>query len=585
MEAEKNQESDDCMSTDMEAANTVRYLQLHCLATTASLQMAVREVLVPATAARPQEEYHYDSDDSVLDLDEEYPDLAERVVQWRAAHQGAACTPLWRPSDFGRPERSHFNKLPDLRELLNQAEEARARKRVPVQSVAPTPLPFASIRDLDRQCQQRHVQTMAKRQSSPLDGEQRKRAKTPLQPDPYDAPDVGRGRAEHNQSRDHGRSRTRVDRQLELDQTRSKSRKRLKSRWRSKSRKRSKSRRRSKSRKRDGGRERDKYEPRRPGVWPSQRERGMPDLSPRSTAQKDVRGAGHSALSNDLSKFLKLKNEVVKNAQSYIRRRATVIFRTLSPDHEAVKCLSAFGDQAQKFAAEVLTTIEWGTQHWKLQEAFPVPVIPRWLRMPEFTQTTTLLRGELPLMPTGGHFEDIRVRCPAMWSWMTVLLQYWQDHMTPHLYGGRFRHISDLAATVIRDINPWLPHQARFGWGYVAMNATLWIDQRDHFSMEHLEEWAEQKEQECALNDLERDTEVVYRARIIRMQEDKILADSKEAAAKDLPPERRAARVERQAGAMPRKFHKYECHPLPRLGPKSGWQMYKPRYAPTIPNA
>ena len=156
-------------------------------------------------------------------------------------------------------------------------------------------------------------------------------------------------------------------------------------------------------------------------------------------------------------------------------------------------------------------------------------------------------------MPTGGHFKDIRVCYPAMWSWMTVLLQYWQDHLTPHLYGGRFRCISDLVATVIRDINPWLPHQARFGWGYVAMNATLWIDQWDHFSLEHLEEWAEQKEQECALNDLERYTEVVYRARIIRMQEDKVLADSKEAAAKDLPPERRVARTERQAGATPRK--------------------------------
>ena len=256
---------------------------------------------------------------------------------------------------------------------------------------------------------------------------------------------------------------------------------------------------------------------------------------------------------NDLSKFLKLKDEVVKNAQSYIRRHATIIFHTLSPDHEAVKCLSAFGDQAQKFAAEVLATVEWGTQHWKLQETFPVPVIPRWLQTPEFTQTTTPLRGELPLMPMGGHFEDIRMRCLAMWSWMAVLLQYWQDHMTPHLYGGRFHRISDLAATVIQDINPWLPHQACFGWGYVAMNATLWIDQRDHFSMEHLEEWAEQKEQECTLNDLERDTKVVYRACIIRMQEDKILTDSKEAAMKDLPPERWAARAERQASATPRR--------------------------------
>ena len=172
LEAEENQESDDGMSTDTETTNTVRRLQLHCPAATALLQMAVRKALVPATAARPQEEYYYDSDDSVLDLDEEYPDLAERVMQWRAARQSAACTAPWWPSDFGRPEQSHFNKLPDLRELLNQAEEATALKRVPIQSVAPTPLPFTSIRDLDRQRQQRHDQMMAKRQSSPLDGEQ-----------------------------------------------------------------------------------------------------------------------------------------------------------------------------------------------------------------------------------------------------------------------------------------------------------------------------------------------------------------------------------------------------------------------------
>ena len=176
------------------------------------------------------------------------------------------------PSDFSRPEQSHFNKLPDLRELLNQAEEAKARKWVPVQSVAPMPLPFTSVRDLDRQCQQRHDQMMAKRQSSPLDGKQQKRARTPLQPDSYDAPDVGCSQAEQNQSWDPGRSRTRVNCQSELDQAHSKSRKRSKSHLRSKSQKRSKSRRRSKSRKRDGGRERDKHEPRRPGVWPSQRE-------------------------------------------------------------------------------------------------------------------------------------------------------------------------------------------------------------------------------------------------------------------------------------------------------------------------
>ena len=87
----------------------------------------------------------------------------------------------------------------------------------------------------------------------------------------------------------------------------------------------------------------------------------------------------------------------------------------------------------------------------------------------------------------------------------------------------------------------------------MAMNTRLWIDLQDHFGMEHHDEWTEHKEQECALNDLERDTEVVYRARIKRRQEDKLIADSKEAATKNLPPERRAARAERQAGATPRK--------------------------------
>ena len=89
LDVQENQESNDCVSTDTEAANTVRCLQLHCPAAKASLQMAVHEALAPATATRPQEEeYQYDSDDSVLDLDEEYLGLAEWVMQWRAGPSG-----------------------------------------------------------------------------------------------------------------------------------------------------------------------------------------------------------------------------------------------------------------------------------------------------------------------------------------------------------------------------------------------------------------------------------------------------------------------------------------------------------------
>ena len=50
LDVQENQESDDCTSTNTEAANTVRNLQLHCPVATVSLQMAVREALAPATA-------------------------------------------------------------------------------------------------------------------------------------------------------------------------------------------------------------------------------------------------------------------------------------------------------------------------------------------------------------------------------------------------------------------------------------------------------------------------------------------------------------------------------------------------------
>ena len=152
--------------------------------------------------------------------------------------------------------------------------------------------------------------------------------------------------------------------------------------------------------------------------------------------------------------FLKLKEEVTKWPQGYVARRAKHIACSLTPDHEAVKCLVAFGENALKYAREVLATIEWGTQHWKLQESFPVPYVPRWLWMPELMQTMMPLRGELPLIPSRTHLEDICIHSPATWAWIAVLLQYWQDHMSRQLYRGHFRQASDLANTLICDIKP-----------------------------------------------------------------------------------------------------------------------------------
>ena len=131
---------------------------------TTSLQRAVCDKLMPATAPRPQdpEEFYYDSDDSVLDLDEEYPGLGEHIIEWQATRRGTTSLPGWHPPDFGQLEQSCYEKEPDLWEILNQARQARAVGNVPVQSVAPMLLPVTSVRDKDLQCQQHFDQTMAK---------------------------------------------------------------------------------------------------------------------------------------------------------------------------------------------------------------------------------------------------------------------------------------------------------------------------------------------------------------------------------------------------------------------------------------
>ena len=69
------------------------------------LQGAVCDTLTPATAPRLQEEeYYYDLDDSVLNLDEEYLGLAQQIVEWQAAQWGAASMLAWHSSDFAQLE-------------------------------------------------------------------------------------------------------------------------------------------------------------------------------------------------------------------------------------------------------------------------------------------------------------------------------------------------------------------------------------------------------------------------------------------------------------------------------------------------
>ena len=99
------------MSTDTVAATMVRQHKVNDPIASASLQGAVHDRLMLAMTPRLQEqdEYYYNSDDSVLDLDEEYLGLVEHIVEWQAAPMLT-----WCPPNFGQLERSCYDKEPDL---------------------------------------------------------------------------------------------------------------------------------------------------------------------------------------------------------------------------------------------------------------------------------------------------------------------------------------------------------------------------------------------------------------------------------------------------------------------------------------
>ena len=68
----------------------------------------------------------------------------------------------------------------------------------------------------------------------------------------------------------------------------------------------------------------------------------------------------------------------------------------------------------------------------------------------------------------------------------------------------------------------------------------------------HHAEWEGQKLLTHSLNDLECNTEVIYWEHLMKRENDELAADSREATAKELPPDRQVACAERQARAMPR---------------------------------
>ena len=93
-------------------------------------------------------------------------------------------------------------------------------------------------------------------------------------------------------------------------------------------------------------------------------------------------------------KAKKLKKEVTKRPQEYIKHRTLAIASGLTNKHPEVRSHLAFGEDGIGYTAKILAIIEWVTQQWKLGKPNPVLIVPSWLRTMEALPTTTPVRGE-----------------------------------------------------------------------------------------------------------------------------------------------------------------------------------------------
>ena len=78
----------------------------------------------------------------------------------------------------------------------------------------------------------------------------------------------------------------------------------------------------------------------------------------------------------------------------------------------------------------------------------------------------------------------------------------------------------------------------------MAAHATLWLDMRDQFADEHHSKWEGHKLLMRSLNDLEHNTEVIYQESLMKRENDELTANSREATAKELLPDRQVAHAE-----------------------------------------
>ena len=249
-----------------------------------------------------------------------------------------------------------------------------------------------------------------------------------------------------------------------------------------------------------------------------------------------------------------MREEVFNHQKDYVDRAYRRLKdKKLPAADPRVCCLWIFGGNASNHTAYILAILDWASKYFKLGREYLVPRLPGWLTT--FVSTTSMPRfpDGLPPLPskrTAMNFPNKAIRSPGTWQWMADLLQYWCDVSNTRTQGGLFRTASPLVEELMEIVNPHFPAvKERITWDSVAFGTFHWLEARSALTSAEQADYERQLKRNGSLNELEISTQWLWQDWIQADEINQKRRQAKQKASHELPPERRAAQLEREKQA------------------------------------
>ena len=251
----------------------------------------------------------------------------------------------------------------------------------------------------------------------------------------------------------------------------------------------------------------------------------------------------------------KLKEEVFYHQRDYVDRVTRRLKAMKLPAADPrVRCLWIFGGEASSPIAQILAIFDWASKYFKLGGEYPVPKLPGWLTT--FINVTCMSRfpDGLPPLPAkrmAMNFPRVEICAPGTWQWMADLLQYWSDVSNTKTQGGLSRTQSALVEKLMEVVNPhFYAAKERITWESVAFGTFHWLESRTAHTEDEKADYQRQlKNRREGLNDLELATQRLWKDWMQAKEINKKRQQAKQDASRELPPEHRAAQLEREKQA------------------------------------